>query len=524
MSIDLNDILSRLEKFLSSIGLPAGPDRAVNHKTLLGLLVGLTGGLTGWLLSEPYQENFSFWRDFFILLSVGFFICLFVMSVDGILERNPASLFTGVLRAILYSLVILVPATLATKLAIEQVQGHTDSPKALKILVLDVSGSMRGKPLASLKTAVEAYISTVETMDKRGNNLLACVAFSDHAKVIAPPTDDYKSVIATANQMSAFGATRMDEALLQTRKLFENYGETKSTFKSQRQGLKSFISPRHEIILITDGKPTGGYSPVLESLPFFIFNSIPINTVGTGLDYDRALLERISLKTGGRFTAVDDIAGLVPILEEYARQGLAQAGEYPAGLLSHFSRGIGWAIIGVAIGICAAIPRRTFRAFVFGATGGLVGGLLGAFLFEIFQYVLGGLGVTSGIVNRFVGFCVLGAAIGFTVPFAESISKLAWIRVIAGHQVGRLIILDRSPVTLGSGSDSDITIVGDTGIASKHVQIIRSREKIRLETIGDRALNVDGKEVHEATICPEDTFMVGATKFLYLTKMTLLRG
>lgn len=78
MQVDIDNSLKGLERFLSSLGLPAGPDRAINHKTIVGLLAGLLGGFVGWLIPEPYHEDFSFWRDFFILVSVGFFVCLFV--------------------------------------------------------------------------------------------------------------------------------------------------------------------------------------------------------------------------------------------------------------------------------------------------------------------------------------------------------------------------------------------------------------------------------------------------------------
>lgn len=524
MRVDMDSSLKGLERFLSSLGLPAGPDRAINHKTIVGLLAGLLGGFIGWLISEPYHEDFSFWRDFFILVSVGFFVCLFVMSIDSIFERSTSAFLRSAAKAALLSLVILVPSVLATKTVVERSRLMSLGRPAIKILVLDVSGSMRGYPLETLKSAAKAYGSTVVGADSKGDTLVACVAFSDQARVIAEPTRDFHSFITQVNQMTASGATRMGDGLIKARRILEGQGIVKTSAAGDPKTSRGASGINHEVIMVTDGKPTGGASSVLDALPFFIFNGIPVHTVGAGKDYDKTLLERISLKTDGTFVAADDIARLVPVMEEFARQGLAQAGASSKGYASFLTRIAGWVIIGTAIGICAAIPRKTARALLFGAAGGLAGGLLGAGLFELFQFLLAVAGIQSGIANRFVGFSVLGASIGFAVPFAESVSKVAWLRVVDGAQLGRLIILDRSPMILGSGPGSDVTIGGDPEVEENHARITRKGEAIRVEALGRKGFVKGGNVTRDAEISPEEVFVIGETKLLYLTKVTLLKA
>lgn len=447
-----------------------------------------------------------------------------MISVDSIFERSTSALLRSAARAALLSLVILVPSVLATKIVVERSHFMPTGRQVVKILVLDVSGSMRGHPLDTLKSAAQAYANTVVGTDSHGDTLVACVAFSDHARVVAEPTRDLQSFIAHVNQMTTSGATRMGDGLVRARGILEGQGIVKTSRAGDPKSGGATSAINHEVIMVTDGKPTGGATSVLDALPFFIFNGIPVHTVGAGKDYDRTLLERISLKTDGTFVAADDIARLIPVMEEFARQGLAQAGPSSKGYSSFLTRIVGWIIIGVAIGICAAIPRKTVRALLFGAAGGLAGGLLGAGLFELFQFVLGVAGIKSGIANRFVGFAVLGASIGFPVPFAESVSKVALLRVVDGAQLGRLIILDRSSTILGSGPSSDVTIGGDPGVDEKHARITRKGEAIRVEALGSKGFIKEGTVTRDATISSEEVFVIGETKLLYLTKVTLLKA
>lgn len=289
---------------------------------------------------------------------------------------------------------------------------------------------------------------------------------------------------------------------------------------------REILKPTYELILVSDGAPNvpqnenKATDAVMQNLAFFSSNGCPINTVGAGKDYKRPLLQEISSKTGGQFVAADDIKNLVPVFEKLAYRGLTQAGPDRDQKLGFTSRVSGWIFIGLAIGVCAALPRKSTKAIMLGAIGGFAGGLIGAGAFEGMLYFLTVAGGGSGAISRCLGFMLLGASIGFAVPIVESVGKKSWIRIIEGDQTGRIAVLDRTLMTLGSGRTADIRVSGDPGIEPKHIRFTRAGEDQDIESIGKEDFYVNGKKARKARITHEDTVLVGSTQFVYLNKLT----
>jgi Mg-chelatase subunit ChlD len=531
MGMDLNGALLGIEKRLGSLGLPAGPDNVINHKALLGLFFGALGAFIGWLITEPYNENFSFWRDFLILSVVGFMICFLIMLTEAVFERTFNAVVKAAIASILSAIFIIAPSVLLTKYlftsekSIPKLSREIEAP--VKIFVLDISGSMQGKPLDELKKAVHAYVRIIERNDSEKRARVACVVFSDNSRIISEPTNDFRRFLNEIDSIKANGNTNMAAGLSSAEEIIgkliaaEKLGTTSGPLWA-----KETFRPSYEVIMVSDGEPNipspekKAVEAVMQRLSFFSANHCPVNTVGAGKQYKRPLLEDISNRTGGTFVAADDVAKLVPVFEKLASQGLTQAGPNQDQKIGFTARVTGWIVIGIMIGICAALPRKSQRAIILGAIGGFVGGLVGSVMFELILHILSWGGGGSGVLGRCLGFVVLGGSIGFSVPIVESVGKTFWIRIIEGGQSGRIAVLDKALVTLGSGSNVDIRITDDPAIQAKHIRFTRAGEDQDIESLGKEGFFVNGKRAQKARITHEDTVLVGNTQFIYLNKLT----
>lgn len=528
LRFDLNGILVSLEKLLAKLWLPAGPDELINHKTILGFVLGASGAIIGWAITEPYQENFSFWRDFLILVAVGCFIWLFVSSLDNLFERSWRAVLLGLKRTI-YVPFLIVLVVFVSKIAVMGFAGletfrtmiFGSEQEFLKVFVLDTSGSMNGYPLETLKNAVKAYVEVLEK-NRRTDSVVsvACVTFSDDAKLVHGPTTDYQAFLKKVQEIQASGQTNTAAGL-----------ELASTIiqpnSSSTSGQETGAAPKYEVILVSDGLPnlpllssdkSAPYTNVEKALVRFASNNIPIQSVGAGSDYDRKFMEHIAQKTNGKFVPANDVSNLIPVFRKLAQTGLAQTYTGDQAALPLVRRIVGWTLIGLAIGLGTALSRRSRRALFMGMIGGLLGGCLGAIFFEGFQHAMTRLHVTSGIFNRLGGFLILGSCIGFCVPFVESAGKTAWLRIVRGLGEGRLIILDRSPMILGRHELVDIPVFGDPQIDLKNVQLEKRGKNLHVQTFGQNNLMIRNSWAQAGTLSNLDTFTVGSTTFVYLNR------
>ena len=554
--MNVNRFVTKVEKTLAQLGLPAGPDNLINHRVILGVVGGSLGALIGWLLTEPFQEDFSFWRDFLILSSVGFFVCLLIMSLESLFERDLKTVARNLLVSAAYSIVIIVPTVIVVKLLITP--GATTIAPSTKVFVLDTSGSMEGAPLDALKKALNSYVTIVQQRGIGGSTKLGCVSFDTDARVISEPTTDYPAFKEKTNRLRADGLTNMPAGLEKALGLIgpqTSRGPAGAINKLRGSGGKRKAGSRAaEVFLVSDGQPilrpllvrtqeelrkaiNEAIEAVKQTASVYRQHGIAINTIGAGDQYNRSLMEEIAAMTGGTFVPADDIAQLVPIMQKFAEQGLAQASTGTGSALSFWSRGAGWALIGMAIGLCSSFLRRSSskkflgliqlpeispRMLIFALIGGLIGGGLGALFFDILQYGFSLVGVQSGVFNRLVGFLILGAFVGFFVNLAQAAAKKAWIRIRRGAGEGRLYVLDKSPMILGRSELVDIPIFLDLSITEKNLKLVTQDGGTEIDSLGHENLRVNGLRTLRAELKHMDTFTVGSTEFIYLNKLAKL--
>jgi tight adherence protein B len=84
------------------------------------------------------------------------------------------------------------------------------------VLVVDTSGSMEGRPLAS---AIDAASRFVEGLPEEVR--IAALAFDDQPRVVQPLTDDHPAVLESLTSLQANGETALYDAVVRAGSLFE---------------------------------------------------------------------------------------------------------------------------------------------------------------------------------------------------------------------------------------------------------------------------------------------------------------
>lgn len=148
------------------------------------------------------------------------------------------------------------------------------------------------------------------------------------------------------------------------------------------------------------------------------------------------------------------VAGLVST-------GLAQW-FYQSGETTSLTRGVGWAIFGLAIGSSLGLLRRDRGLTWRGALGGAVGGFIGGLAFNtIAVFAVAG----DGQVARAFGIVILGAAIAVLVQVVQEVFRGASLMgMTTGPLEGREIMLTKTAVTVGRAESHDVSLYRDPSV------------------------------------------------------------
>jgi hypothetical protein len=189
-----------------------------------------------------------------------------------------------------------------------------------------------------------------------------------------------------------------------------------------------------------------------------------------------------------------------------------------------FARSVGWALVGVVVGLAQGVVTRSQRRMWNGAIGGLLGGLAGGLLFDplpqilakILTYVSPTEVTIGGTLSRLVGLVVLGMACGAAIGVIQQVAKEAWLRVVEGPLKGKQFILYRSPTVLGSSPQCDIPLLRDKSVAPQHAAISEQGGRYVLSDLNSpMGTRVNGQPIRTRTLHNGDRLTLGQTTLVY---------
>ncbi|MBN1999424.1 VWA domain-containing protein [candidate division KSB1 bacterium] len=353
------------------------------------IVAGGLGALAGWIIFEPWKPEYGAVRDVLLLYSVSIGIVLFLILERYVTFKTfkeiPAKLKTWPIYVIPLIGVILLKIIYGT-----YDQGHMnqDGKIETRFLLLDVSGSMRGRPMSELKKALNRYLGVLE--EAKSQDVIGCITFESHARELYAPGTNYSRMKSEISRLRANGGTNMIEA-----------------FEMAYQYLIDANNSK-EIILVSDGKPDDPQETIeyIEKI-----RGIRIHTVGVGKNYDRHMLQNIADRTGGTFFPADRISDLTNVFEKLAVQGLTETTSKGKARLPVLNRLLAWSLLGVCIGLAIGVGTKRKEMLLVGPIGGFLGGMLSSLLFTLLDL----LHIDTGATSRMISFFLYGACLGLTI-------------------------------------------------------------------------------------------------------------
>ena len=199
------------------------------------------------------------------------------------------------------------------------------------------------------------------------------------------------------------------------------------------------------------------------------------------------------------------------------------------------ARAFGWSLLGLGLGVGAALPTRSPARIRNGAIGGFLGGFLGGFVFDLIapasnvvQAATAGAGVREvGGPSRAAGFTAIGGLTGFFIGLVEEWLKQAWVRVLAGRNEGKDFILSKTVNILGRDERSDVPLYGDPSIGAQHAAIRADGHRhVLIDAGSPTGTLVNGQPVtpgSELLLRDGDMIQIGTQAILFREKATQSR-
>lgn len=167
------------------------------------------------------------------------------------------------------------------------------------LFLIDVSGSMAGQPLASVKQAAKGFIGQLAPQDRVG-----IMTFSNQVQLAQDYTTDHAAAAGVVDRLTAGGNTALYLA-------------------TAGAEVKAATSPasRRAIVLLSDGADYGtdGSTPRSQAVLAATNVGVPVFAIGEGTDIDRAYLQDIANASKGRYLEAPDPKQLVDLYAGIAR-------------------------------------------------------------------------------------------------------------------------------------------------------------------------------------------------------------
>jgi hypothetical protein len=142
-------------------------------------------------------------------------------------------------------------------------------------------------------------------------------------------------------------------------------------------------------------------------------------------------------------------------------------------LVAMLARGLGWTVLGVAIGMSEGFAARSLGKFSYGTLGGAIGGFVGGCLFGLVYYVAVHQGGGSSYLANALGLVILGACIGSLSALVQAVFEPASVKVMRGWQEGREYPLEKPATSIGRDEHADIALFRDMKVEKKHAFVKR---------------------------------------------------
>ncbi len=135
---------------------------------------------------------------------------------------------------------------------------------------------------------------------------------------------------------------------------------------------------------------------------------------------------------------------------------------------------LGWAVLGLLVGLGVGWATHSNARRRNGAIGGMLGGAAGGLCYQALTATF------PQAFGRAIAIIILGALIGFFIGLVSELLKRGWLMVVRSQsrnaREGREYPLTKAVTLIGRAEESDIGLFGDQAVLARHA-IIRNEGK-----------------------------------------------
>jgi Inner membrane component of T3SS, cytoplasmic domain len=208
------------------------------------------------------------------------------------------------------------------------------------------------------------------------------------------------------------------------------------------------------------------------------------------------------LQFGAIFGAIGGAAGLL-------------IGEFAFDVLGGFNgRILGWAVLGLVVGLGVGWATRSGARRRNGAIGGLAGGAIGGFCYQALTVTF------PQAFGRAIAIILIGALIGFFIGLVGELLKRGWLMVVRSQsrnaREGREYPLVKDVTIIGRAEESDIGLFGDQAVLAHHAIIRHEGKDFFVTPTGGGQVLVNRQPVSGRHVLRSgDRVEIGGTLFLF---------
>lgn len=188
-------------------------------------------------------------------------------------------------------------------------------------------------------------------------------------------------------------------------------------------------------------------------------------------------------------------------------------------LSAAFIRGLGWAIMGLGVGVSVGLIKPEKKRILFCSIGGTGGGFIGGFIFNFITDALSTGEDDTGIIPRAIGIIVMGILIGLGIGLLEQFAKQAWLKVIRGEFEGKEYLVFAGTTSIGNNGKNTIVLFKDKLVGPHHCDIVLEGSKYVLQDCGTpMGTVVNGMRTTRHILRHGDAIAIGNSVLVFNTK------
>ena len=232
--------------------------------------------------------------------------------------------------------------------------------------------------------------------------------------------------------------------------------------------------------------------------------------VGEGVFYGS---KEKALKYAGIGAGVSIVIGFI---SGYLAQWMyaSMLGDEPSDIAAALVRGLGWAIMGLGVGVAVGLIKPEKKRVIYCSLGGLAGGFIGGFLFNFICDI-----IPNDIVARGTAIVIMGLLIGLGVGLLEQFAKQAWLKVIRGEFEGKEYLVFAGTTSIGNNGKNTIVLFKDKLVGPHHCDIILEGSKYVLVDCGTpTGTVVNGMRTTRHVLRQGDAIAIGNSVLVFNTK------